>query len=196
MAEWASYRSREDDNALARRAQHGDRDAYTCLVRRHQDRIYGLAWRMVGADAADDLVQQAFLKAWLALDHFHGNASFGTWLYRLAMNVCLDELRRAGRFRLLALDTAEAVLQADDDVAEIVIEGVEQAARSLALAHALEHLPTEDRLLLHLRVIDGLTYAAIAELLGIKSITVGTRLFRARARLHALVVQQLAEGCT
>ena len=67
--------------------------AFGELVRRHQDRVYRLAWRFVGPDAAEDVAQQAFLKAWLGLDQFSGGSSFGTWLYRLAMNCCLDQLR-------------------------------------------------------------------------------------------------------
>jgi RNA polymerase sigma-70 factor (ECF subfamily) len=184
----------DDDRALVRQAQQGDADAFTKLVLSHQDRIYRLAWRLVGADAAEDLAQHAFLQAWLALDRFHGEARFGTWLYRLAMNACFDELRRTRRFRPLPLRDVETTLAASEDVAEAVVEEAEQEARRHALEWAMERLPSEDRLLLHLRVSEDLGYDAIAELLAVKSTTVGTRLYRVRARLHALVVRRLAEG--
>jgi RNA polymerase sigma-70 factor (ECF subfamily) len=184
----------DDDNELARRARKGDADRFTTLVRRHQDRVYRLAWRMVGPDAAEDVAQQAFLKAWLGMDQFTGASSFGTWLYRLAMNCCLDQLRATHRYRPRPLAEAEAWLASDVDVAEVIVEAFEQSERHSALAWALEQLPSDDRLLLHLRLGEGLPYERIAELLGVKPSTVGTRLFRARARLHGLIVERMQEG--
>jgi RNA polymerase sigma-70 factor (ECF subfamily) len=179
---------------LLRHARRGDRDAYGELVRLHQDRMYRLAARMVGADAAEDVAQQAFVKAWLALDRFHGAAAFGTWLYRIAMNLCLDELRRTARFRPLPLDGVERSLGDGSDVADSVIEQMEGDSRRRALAWALDQIPSEDRLLLHLRVGEERSYGEIAALLDLNPRTVGTRLYRARARLHALLVQQLEDG--
>jgi RNA polymerase sigma-70 factor (ECF subfamily) len=149
---------------------------------------------MVGPDAAEDVAQQAFLKAWLGLDQFTGASSFGTWLYRLAMNCCLDHLRRTHRFHPRPLAEADAWLASDMDVAEVIAEALEQSERHGALAWALERLPRDDRLLLHLRLGEGLPYERIAELLGVKSSTVGTRLYRARARLHGLIVERMQEG--
>jgi RNA polymerase sigma-70 factor (ECF subfamily) len=184
----------DDDHELVRRARRGDVDRFTSLVRRHQDRVYRLAWRMVGPDAAEDVAQQAFLKAWLGLDQFTGASSFGTWLYRLAMNCSLDHIRHTRRFQPGPLADAEAWLAADVDVAEVIVEALEQSERRSALAWALERLPSDDRLLLHLRLGEGLRYERIAELLGVKPSTVGTRLFRARARLHGLIVERMHEG--
>jgi RNA polymerase sigma-70 factor, ECF subfamily len=184
----------DDDNELARRARLGDADRFTTLVRRHQQRVYRLAWRMVGPDAAEDVAQQAFLKAWLGLDQFAGASSFGTWLYRLAMNCCLDHLRHTHRVHPRPLDESDASFASDVDVAEVVVDALEQTERHDALAWALERLPSDDRLLLHLRLGERLPYDRIAELLGVKSSTVGTRLFRARARLHGLISARMAEG--
>jgi len=184
----------DDDNELVRRARSGDADRFTTLVRRHQDRVYRLAWRMVGPDAAEDVAQQAFLKAWLGLDQFTGASSFGTWLYRLAMNCCLDQLRATHRFQPRPLAEAEAWLASDVDVADVIVDALEQTERHDALAWALERLPSDDRLVLHLRLSEGLPYERIAELLAVKPATVGTRLFRARARLHGLIVERIQEG--
>jgi RNA polymerase sigma-70 factor (ECF subfamily) len=184
----------DDDDELVRRARTGDADRFTTLVRRHQDRVYRLAWRMVGPDAAEDVAQQAFVKAWLGLEQFTGTSSFGTWLYRLAMNCCLDHLRHAHRFHARPLAEADAWLASDVDVAEVTVEALEQSERHGALAWALERLPSDDRLLLHLRLGEGLPYERIAELLAVKPSTVGTCLFRARARLHGLIVEPMQEG--
>jgi hypothetical protein len=96
-----------DEHKLARRAQQGDTESFTSLVRRHQDRIYRLAPRIVGHDAADDVAQQAFLRGWQGPGQFHGDWSFGTWLYRLAMNCSLDHLRHAPRFQPVPLEVVE-----------------------------------------------------------------------------------------
>jgi RNA polymerase sigma-70 factor, ECF subfamily len=184
----------DDDSELVRRARNGDADRFTILVRRHQDRVYRLAWRMVGPDSAEDVAQQAFVKAWLGLAQFTGASSFGTWLYRLAMNCCLDHLRHTRRFHARPLADADAWLASDVDVAEVIVEALEQSERHDALAWALERLPSDDRLLLHLRLSEGLAYERIAELLEVKPSTVGTRLFRARARLHGLIVERMQEG--
>jgi RNA polymerase sigma-70 factor (ECF subfamily) len=183
-----------DERALVQQAQRGEVEAFTVLVYRHQDRIYRLALRVVGPDAAEDVAQQAFLKAWQGLAQFQGASAFGTWLYRMAVNLCLDHLRRVGRFRPLPLDDVAPVVAGECDVAELVESTLEQNARREALAWALERLSSEDRLLLHLRVAEELSYEAIAELLGANAVTVGTRLYRARARLHGLVMQRLEEG--
>ena len=179
---------------LVHRARRGDSDAYGGLIGLHQDRIYRLAVRMVGPDGADDVAQQAFVKAWLALDRFDGAAAFGTWLYRIAVNVCLDELRRAARLRPLPLDGAELSLGDGYDVADSVIEQMERDTRRRALTWALDQLPSEDRLLLHLRVGEERSSSEIAALLDLNPRTVGTRLYRARARLHGLLTQHLEDG--
>jgi RNA polymerase sigma-70 factor (ECF subfamily) len=180
------------EHDLVRRSRRGDTAAFSGLVRLHQDRIYRLAVRMVGPDAAEDVAQQAFVRAWQSLDRFDGRAAFGTWLYRIAINACLDELRRMSRYRPASLDDVEWTLAGADDIAETVADEDEQRARRAALAWALDQLPSEDRLILHLRTGEERSYEAIGALLGLNVRTVGTRLYRARARLHALVMERLA----
>ncbi len=179
---------------LVRRAQRGDTGAFAELVRRHQDRIYRLALRMAGPDAAEDLAQQALIKAWQGLDRFAGGAGFGTWLYRIAINQCLDHLRRKARFHPVPLDDVEWAAGSDQDIAETIVEADERDRRREALAWALEQLPSEDRLILHLRVGEERSYEEISELLGINGRTVGTRLYRARVRPHHLITARLEHG--
>jgi len=182
-----------DEKTLVGRARRGDADAFGTLVRGHQDAIYRLCARLVGPDDAEDVAQRAFLKAWQGLSGYQGNAAFGTWLYRIATNLCLDDLRQAGRFRPRPIEDADSVA-ADDDVAEAVESAQETAARREALGWALDQLPSEEKLLLSMRVGEGMPYAEIAEALGLNPRTVGTRLFRARARLRDLVRRRLGEG--
>ena len=91
------------DRELVARCLAGDRDAFEGIYRQHAGRLYNLAWRMAsGANDADDLLQEIFLQAYQKLDSFKGDASLGTWLYRLAVNLCLDRLRsRQGRMAQL-----------------------------------------------------------------------------------------------
>ena len=178
--------------AVVQRARAGDGDAFGSLVEQHADRIYRLTLRMAGPDAAEDLAQQTFLKAWRGLNGFTGGADFGTWLYRIAINICMDHLRRTVRERHVPLADNQ-LLPADSDLAESVVNGLERAEQRAALAWALARLPAEDRLLLYLRIAEEQPYEAIAALLTTNVRTVGTRLYRARARLQRLTRSYLEE---
>src|SRR5512135_2909014 len=86
------------DRDLAARCLAGDREAFEGLYRQHASRLYNLAYRMAGSAEADDLLQDVFLQAYRKLGSYKGESSLGTWLYRLAVNLCLDHLRsRQGR---------------------------------------------------------------------------------------------------
>lgn len=188
----ARERVASSDDDLVRWARRGDRAAFGELVTLHQDQIYRLAMGMVGADAAEDVAQNAFIRAWRGLEAFDGRSTFGTWLHRIAVNLCLDELRRTARFRPLPLDD-DAWEDEAADPSDMIAQRDESLARREALAWALERLPSEERLLLHLRTIDERSYDEIAHTLGINARTVGTRLFRARARLRHLVSERMEE---
>lgn len=185
-------RTASPDDGLVRRCRRGDRAAFGELVTLHQDRVYRLAMGMVGPDAAEDVAQRAFIKAWQGIDRFDGRSAFGTWLHRIAVNLCLDELRRTARFRPLPLDDTVPAA-GEPDPAEELAERDELAGRREALAWALEQMPTEDRLILHLRTVDERSYEEIARMLDLNSRTVGTRLFRARVRLRALIAARMKE---
>lgn len=182
-----------DERELVRRAQRGDAAAFGVLVVRHQDTIYRLAARTVGHDAAEDLAQSAFLKAWDALPGFAGDAAFGTWLYRIALNGCYDYLRRRARHRQQPLDEETLAVPDGEDLAEGIVAAAEEEERRVALVAALAELPAADRALLALRVGEEWSYEQIATELHLNIKTVGTRLFRARAKLHRLVSQQFRE---
>ena len=164
-------------------AQQGDQAAYGVLVRRHQDRIYRHLLNLTGSrEEALELAQQAFIEAWQALPNWRPNAQFHTWVYRIASNAAIDVLRRRKVVRFVPLD--------DDHDAPADQPGPEaqlQARQSLrALDAALARLPPQQREIVLLREVEGLSYAELAATLGIDEGTVKSRLARARAALAAL----------
>ena len=138
----------------------GERDAFDLLVRRYQQTIFRLTYRMTkNVEDARDLAQDAFVQAYRALGSFQGHASFSTWLYRIAMNLCLNHLKAAGRE-----DPAEIDGRLGDDRPD-ALEALETAERDRALSAAIAELPPQQRATLVLRVQQGLSHRAIAEVL-------------------------------
>ncbi len=188
------------DEQLVMRAKRGDTDAFGELVARYEHRIFNLAYRMMG-DPEDgaDMAQEAFLRAFKALRGFRGDASFSTWLYRVASNVCLDELRRRGRRGEVSLDapltTEQGQLRREvPDTAAGPAEVVERREAEALVHRALGLLPDDHRLVVLLRDIEGLSYGELAEALGCPVGTVKSRLNRARAKLRELLLSAEPEA--
>lgn len=174
-----------DEKALIRQILAGDQDAFAQLVQTHQKPVYNLCLRMVSNPSdAEDLAQEAFVKAWRGLRFYKHEAAFSTWLYRLTSNVCIDFLRKQKRQNTISLT--------DEDEQELEIPDAEPMPEELllhrekqqAVAAAMSRLEEEYRLALTLRVVDDLTYEQIAEVLDIKVGTVKSRIARARERLR------------
>lgn len=183
------------EQELVARAKGGDTDAFAQLVEENQNRIYSLALRMVGnPEDAADLAQGAFLSAWRGLERFQGEAAFSTWLYRLTSNACIDFLRREKRKRaaggVLSLDDTEegATLDLPDYDAD-PHRHLERSEVRQAIADGLAGLSPEHRRVLALREISGLSYAEIADLLGLEEGTVKSRISRARLALRKKLVE-------
>lgn len=182
-------KARMDDaqNELAGRAQAGDRQAFTQLVRSYQDRVFHFILRMHGGrDEAMDLTQETFLKAFRALPGWQPEARFSTWLFQIARNATLDVLRRRQRIEFVSLDESSEEGEAIDprDGARLPDEKLADQQRMALLEGALRALPPEQREVLLLRELEGMSYADIAAMLGIEAGTVKSRL--ARARVAAL----------
>lgn len=160
----------------------GDKDAFCALLTRHQDRLYRLCRRMVGTDEAEHVAQQTCVQAWQHLTSFQPGSVFATWLYRLGIDCCIEHLRNTNRFR------AAPPLDSPDPLDSTPLTEQKQ---TVDLEQALEQLPADDRLLLHMRIVDELPYAVIGGMLGIEPGAVGSRLYRARARLYALLMGRL-----
>lgn len=186
------------DQEAIRRVRAGDRDAFRVLVERYQGRAYRLALRVLrNEEEARDAVQEAFLKAYGALDRFQGRSRFYTWLYRLVMNQCLDQRRRDRSDRETAYEEGGAV-EADSEVGDPPeVLGVRFAPAAAAmgkelrrhLAAAIDTLPEAARATLLLREVEGLSYAEIAETLQIPKGTVMSRLHYARRQVQRRLVE-------
>ncbi len=171
------------DRELVQQAQAGDTEAFSALVVEHQLFAYNLALRVVGnAQEAEDIAQEAFVRAWLALPNFRGQAQFRTWLYRIVTNLCCNRVPRLRR-ELLAM-SEEAALQIPDETDANPAFSVEAAERRKFLHQQIEALPESYRLVVTLRFQQELSYEEIASVLSLPVGTVKTGLFRARARLR------------
>lgn len=172
------------DGALAKRAADGDGDAFAELVRRHAPRVRALcAATLRNSEEAEDAAQEAFLKAHRSLSRFSGEASFGTWLHRIAVNHCLDLLRAAGRRRSESLD---ALLEADSAALGRALSEP-SPAQALedrdAVERMLNRLNADQRLALTLREAEGMSYEEIAAAMSCSLDSVKARLKRGRAEL-------------
>ncbi len=175
--------SGDDEAGLVRRAQAGEAEAFGALVLAHQQFVYNLAWRAVGNEQeAEDLAQEAFVRAWQALPNFRGQSQFRTWLYRIVTNLCYNRLPRLRR-DLAALGVAEAADLPDAPEANPAVEAEASELRAW-LHRAIDELPEGYRMLVMLRFQQGLPYEEIAGILSLPLGTVKTGLFRARARLR------------
>jgi RNA polymerase sigma-70 factor, ECF subfamily len=159
-------------------------EAFTALVERHDRALRSLAYRLLGADRErmDDVLQEAYAKAYRSLPSFRGDSKPHTWLYRIVYNACLDDLRRRSR-RLVPL--------ALDAVADRPVAGPDPGDRIALrrrLAAALAELPPDQRAAVLLVDVEGFDYAAAADVLGVPAGTVGSRLSRARAALRQALV--------
>jgi RNA polymerase sigma-70 factor (ECF subfamily) len=182
---------RDDDHALIAACREGDTQAFGVLVRRYQDRLYPTLARMTGsADDALDLLQDAFLKAYRKLGDFHGDSSFYTWIYRIAVNLALSERRKpAHRRRWVGLDRRgpDAIDPPDDPSRTDPGRSLDQDERDQLIQKALDRLSPDYRTIVVMKDIDGLRYEEIAETLSIPVGTVRSRLHRARGELRDLL---------
>jgi RNA polymerase sigma-70 factor (ECF subfamily) len=186
--------SAQDEASLVRAAQRGNLDAFNELVLTYQNRVYNLAYRILGDPAAaSDAAQEAFIRAYQSLGSFRGG-SFRSWLLRVVSNLCYDELRR--RMRRPAT-SFEEFGEVDEEANPALINGAESpedsAERSeLAryLQQAITSLPPDQRMVLVLSDVEGMDYAAVAAAVDIPVGTVKSRLSRARARLRDLLQER------
>lgn len=176
---------RADDMALVDRCRKGDLGAFEELYRQHAGRLYSVACRMVGNPSdAEDLLQEIFLSAHRKLDSFRGDSALGTWLYRLATNLCLDHLRsRAARTSQLtgALDDEPGLADAGSRTL------ADSALTRMDLERALAQLPDGCRAAFVLHDIEGLEHREVADALGIAEGTSKSQVHKARLRLRALL---------
>lgn len=176
-----------DDRELVRRARSGDLSAFEELVRRHQRGLFSYLYRMTGSPAdAEELAQQAMVKAWQALKGFRGGSSFKTWLYRIGINLALNR-----RSRTRPTEELTELIPADEgDPAE----EFRQRQRDAAVQAALEGLPNDQRTALVLSVYEEMSYSEIGAAMGRSVRAVDSLLFRAKQNLRRLLEPARQKG--
>jgi RNA polymerase sigma-70 factor (ECF subfamily) len=181
------------DEALVRASRRGDMLAFEELVGRHRNKLYARAFSMVrNEDDASDLSQEAWVRGWQRLKQFQGGSSFVTWMTRIVINLCLDHLRKQKRVH------AESIEQLDDEAGGVErqmpvvtvdpTEGITREEQRQRIDEGLAQLSPAHRTVLILHEFEGLEYKEVARRMGCSIGTIMSRLFYARRRLAALLV--------
>lgn len=190
---WRSLSDLPDDR-LVELVRQKDLAAFEALMRRHNRRLFRVARSILqDADAAEDAVQETYLRAYTRLDTYRPEGKFGAWLTRVALNEALM-MRRRNRGDTVSLnETGAGSVAEEDHAAELpTAEQYAEAAYAHALLeHAIDALPENFRMVFVLRVVEGLDVRETAESLEINPTTVRTRLFRAQRQLRADLAQRL-----
>jgi len=174
-----------NDRELIDACQRGDYDAFRSLFEAHRDKVYSIALRYSGNEAAAmDIAQDTFLKLLSRISEFRGEASFESWLYRVVVNSCLDYQRRGRRWMPFLADFFDAVAAP----AESVLQRLLQAEEQDQVQRTIAKLPPDQRIVIVLRYTEGLSYEEIAQILGCSQGTVASRLNRA----HKLLGRRLS----
>jgi RNA polymerase sigma-70 factor (ECF subfamily) len=186
--------TRQQDSELIRAAQRGNRQAFDALVRQYDQQVLRLALHLTGnAGEAQDIYQEAFLKAYRYLPNFRFECSFYTWMYRIVTNICLDQMRRR------KVRKEESAIRMDTDGGEIDLLAQVSDERSMAdphrelerqqmgahIAQALETLTPRERMVFELKHYEGLRLRTIGEMLNTTEETAKNTLFRATKKLRS-----------
>ena len=178
-----------DDDLLVRQCQQGSQGAFSEIVRRHQDSVYSICVRMVGRPTeAEDLAQETFLRLYRSLDRFRPGARLRPWLHKIAMNLCLDALRKVKGATLSLDEPGEGPYEPRTPDRDAYPEDAAlRRERRLDVQEALLRLPGDYRAPLVLRYLGECSYQEIAETLGVPVSTVETRLFRGKKMLGQIM---------
>ena len=173
-----------DDSALVSAAAAGDRDAFDVIVERHQRSVYQVCYRFVhNHEDASDLAQDAFVRAWRGIKTFKGQSALSTWLYRIAVNVCLN--------RVSAKTPVTEPIESSEHVEDVRIEGAHHAMireeRAAVVRKAIANLPEKQRATLILRTYHDMSHQQIADVLGSSVGAVKANFFHALANLKKIL---------
>ena len=182
-----------DDRELVKKAQAGNQVAFGALVEKYRMKMFNLAYSLTrNREAADDLAQDVFIKAYLALNSFKFQSAFSTWLYRIAVNASKDFLRKETRVWKIPLEDSPPGTLMQEDTTPQIDEAREKETQKQMVHKALESLPEKYQVILSLRDIQGFPYNEISQMLEISPGTVDSRLHRARKMLRKKVNQLTA----
>lgn len=192
-------KQKKEDFAIIRRAIGGEQPAYNQLMSRYQSQIFSLMYRMVHSRAeAEDLVQEAFMKAFVSLSHFNFEYAFSTWLYKIATNNCIDHLRKK-KLNMMSIDTPVSYKDTEyhielPDLTYYPDKDVIRREHSQIIQKAIDDLPEKYKRVILLRHSEELSYEEIAKILRIPIGTVKARLFRAREMLNKFLKGKIERG--
>ena len=184
----------EHEKHCIERVLKGDANAFEHLVHAYEKTVYNLALRTLGnREDAEDVTQEAFLKAYRSLDSYRGDSKFSVWLYRIVSNLCLDLLRSRQRKPVQSLTVEDD----DGEIGELEISDEHFSPEKLldrkltreSVQRGLSALPDDARQILLLRELQGMSYEEIGQALDLEPGTVKSRIFRARKRLCAFLLQ-------
>lgn len=179
------------DEELVKKVKNGDADAFEQIIIKYEKKIFGLIYNMLrNENEIEDVAQEVFIKVYKNLDKFNGDSSLYTWIYKIATNLCLDQIKK--RKEVIYIDEK---LQLDDGEVEIQIpsdeklqdEIYEQKELKQKLESCIDKLPEKQKAMIVLRDIKGLSYDEIAEILDLKLGTVKSQINRARLKLKELL---------
>lgn len=198
MATQHDNSSVSDDKKLVKAAQRGDMPAFEELVARHRDKIYARAFSMMRSEEdAVDLSQEAWVKGWQRLKQFQGDSSFVTWMTRIVINLCLDQLRKQKRQRSESIESLEEESGGVERQMPIVVTnptaGLERQELRVRIDKALGQLSYEHRTVLVLHEFEELEYKEIAKRMECSIGTVMSRLFYARRKMANLMASYKRE---
>jgi len=182
------------DEELVDRSKTGDAESFNQLVRRWERPIFALAYRTLGREEdARDVTQETFLRAFRALPGFKGDAKFSSWLYRIALNLCRDLMRKDRRTPVVAVPEGVDVEQLASEYQPHSASVEDLAARaelSRGVAKAMEHLPEEQRTAILLKEYHGLTFQEIADMTNCPLSTAKTRVYQGLTLLRKHLTEQ------
>ena len=191
-----------DEERLIKRAQDGDSKAFEILIETHFKKIYNIAYRIAGnPDDASDMTQEVMIKLFRNINSFGGNSKFSTWVYRVATNTCLDELKKLRRHSTYSINSeintgdGEFLYEAEDTSPTPDLE-VERSELADMVAKAITALNPEHRAIITLRDIQEFSYEEIANILNISEGTVKSRISRARMQLKKILERDFNFGGT
>ena len=173
-----------DDHELIRSCLEGSQEAYASLVKRHEERAFWAAYRVLGdADASRDVAQEAFVRVWRALERFDFSMAFTTWLYRITVNLSIDHLRRNKRHKGVDIDVfRDGLADGRHDQSPDYQQDTREMARKVRAV--LDTLDEKYRTVLSLRDLEGLSSKQISDITGITHATVRWRLHVARKQFR------------
>jgi RNA polymerase sigma-70 factor (ECF subfamily) len=174
------------NSELVKKSQLGDKSAFEELVKRHQDLVFSLSFKLTGnRELANDVAQEAFIRAWKAIEKFRGDSTFGTWIYRITVNTAWALRKKAKKHYSLNIeDTQEPVVIDEKKDPELVAINSDL---SVVLRKALNQIPLEQRIIVELKNIEGRSHKEIADYLDISVTAAKVRLHRAHQKLRNIL---------